>query len=154
MKNARTLVAAGLIVILAGFLFVTLTGNGSGEPATSPTVSASFVDGSASPQAAVTVTPGEGTSGLPTVALSTLPTEAQRTYVLILDDGPYPYPQDDQVFGNREGILPDEPNGWYREYTVPTPGSPDRGARRFVVGEDGVVFYTDDHYDSFREVVR
>ena len=69
------------------------------------------------------------------------------------DGGPYPYRQDDQVFGNREGILPDEDFGWYREYTVETPGSSDRGARRFVVGEDGTFFYTDDHYDSFREVV-
>jgi ribonuclease T1 len=79
--------------------------------------------------------------------------EAQETYVLILDGGPYPYRQDDQVFGNREGLLPQQDYGWYREYTVPTPGSSDRGARRFVVGEDGVFFYTDDHYDSFREVL-
>jgi ribonuclease T1 len=150
VKNARALVAAGVIVILAGFLFVTLTGNGSGEPGPSATVSATFADGPGSPDPAA----GQGDSGLPTVALTTLPAEAQRTYLLILDDGPYPYPQDDQVFGNREGILPAEPNGWYREYTVPTPGSPDRGARRFVVGEDGAVFYTDDHYDSFREVVQ
>ncbi len=95
----------------------------------------------------------EGISGLPTVDIDRLPREAQETYVLILDGGPYPYRQDDQVFGNREGLLPQQDYGWYREYTVPTPGSSDRGARRFVVGEDDVFFYTDDHYDSFREVL-
>ena len=95
----------------------------------------------------------EGVSGLPTIDVDRLPREAQETYILILDGGPYPYRQDDQVFGNREGLLPQQDYGWYREYTVPTPGSSDRGARRFVVGEDGVFFYTDDHYDSFREVV-
>ena len=95
----------------------------------------------------------EGVSGLPTVDVDRLPREAQETYSLILDGGPYPYRQDDQVFGNREGLLPQQDYGWYREYTVPTPGSSDRGARRFVVGEDGVFFYTDDHYDSFREVL-
>ena len=95
----------------------------------------------------------EGVSGLPTVDVDRLPREAQETYILILDGGPYPYRQDDQVFGNREGLLPQQDYGWYRGYTVPTPGSSDRGARRFVVGEDGVFFYTDDHYDSFREVL-
>jgi ribonuclease T1 len=95
----------------------------------------------------------EGVSGLPTIDVDRLPREAQETYILILDGGPYPYRQDDQVFGNREGLLPQQDYGWYREYTVPTPGSSDRGARRFVVGEDGVFFYTDDHYDSFREVL-
>lgn len=89
----------------------------------------------------------EGVSGLPTIDVDRLPREAQETYILILDGGPYPYRQDDQVFGNREGLLPQQDYGWYREYTVPTPGSSDRGARRFVVGEDGVFFYTDDHYD-------
>lgn len=119
--------------------------------------------GSASPTATVTetvtvtagATPAEtqATSGLPTVALSSLPPEAQQTYELIEQGGPYPYRQDDAVFGNRERNLPDEDYGWYREYTVITPGSGDRGARRFVVGEDGTYFYTDDHYNSFSEVI-
>ena len=94
------------------------------------------------------------TSGLPTVALRDLPSEAQQAHRLILDGGPYPYPQDDGVFGNREQNLPGQEYGWYREYTIVTPGSPDRGAQRFVVGQDGVFFYTDDHYDSFREVIQ
>ena len=65
----------------------------------------------------------------------------------------FPYPQDGSVFQNREGLLPDAEPGYYREYTVPTPGSDDRGARRLVVGRDGGIYYTDDHYQSFREVV-
>lgn len=108
--------------------------------------------GTATVESATTTTHAQGVSGLPTVPLSSLPPEAQQTYELILDGGPYPYRQDDQVFGNREGNLPREDYGWYREYTVPTPGSPDRGARRFVVSEDDIFFYTDDHYDSFSEV--
>ncbi|MBE9374411.1 ribonuclease [Saccharopolyspora sp. HNM0983] len=84
------------------------------------------------------------------VDLSALPPEAADTVGLIEQGGPYPYPQDDEVFQNREGILPDCDDGYYREYTVETPGSPDRGARRFVVGEGGEFFYTDDHYESFR----
>ena len=94
-----------------------------------------------------------GTSGLPTVPLSSLPPEAQQAYEVIEQGGPYKYRQDDAVFGNREGNLPDEDYGWYREYTVVTPGSSDRGARRFVVGEDGTYYYTDDHYQSFSEVI-
>ena len=92
-------------------------------------------------------------SDLPTVTLSELPTEAQQTLLLITQDGPFPYDRDGAVFQNREGILPDQPEGFYHEYTVPTPGSEDRGARRIVVGGSSQFFYTDDHYESFREVV-
>jgi ribonuclease T1 len=88
-----------------------------------------------------------------TVALDTLPPEAVDTVELIARGGPYPYRQDDGVFGNREGLLPERPSGTYREYTVETPGSPDRGARRIVVGGGRELYYTDDHYDSFRFVV-
>ena len=92
-------------------------------------------------------------SDLPTVTLDELPPEAIDTLVLIEDGGPYPYDRDDSTFQNREGILPDRPVGHYREYTVETPGSPDRGARRIVSGADGERYWTDDHYDSFAEVV-
>jgi len=155
VRIARALLLAGLGVILTGFLFVSLAGNGSGEPAELATVSASglVVDPEPATSIQQTPAPSEGTSGLPTIALAALPEPARQTYLLILDDGPFPYPQDDQVFGNREGILPEREHGWYREYTVPIPGSSDRGARRFVVGEDGVFFYTDDHYATFHEVV-
>lgn len=92
-------------------------------------------------------------SDLPAVSVNDLPTEAIETLFLIADGGPYPYRQDDGTFQNREGILPDRDQAHYREYTVDTPGSPDRGARRIVSGADGERYYTDDHYDSFREIV-
>lgn len=92
-------------------------------------------------------------SDLPTISIGDLPDEALDTLLLIERGGPYPYRQDDGAFGNREGILPARASGYYREYTVETPGSPDRGARRVVVGADGDQYYTADHYDSFREIV-
>ena len=88
--------------------------------------------------------------GFETVAVSDLPDEAIETLDLIDADGPYPFDQDGGVFQNRERILPREPRGYYHEYTVVTPGSDDRGARRIITGECGERFYTDDHYDSFR----
>ena len=93
-------------------------------------------------------------SGLPFVLYNDLPPEAKETIRLIDNNGPFPFRQDDSTFQNREGILPRQPRDWYREFTVVTPGSRDRGARRIVEGEDGLLFYTDDHYDSFREVIR
>jgi ribonuclease T1 len=87
-----------------------------------------------------------------TIAAEELPPEAQETLRLIADGGPFTYDQDGGTFQNREGILPDEPVGYYVEYTVETPGSTDRGARRLVVGDERYVYYTDDHYDSFRFV--
>jgi ribonuclease T1 len=84
------------------------------------------------------------------VALSELPTEAAETWRLIERGGPYPYPDDDgSVFENREGLLPAEDPGYYREYTVATPGSADRGQRRLVTGAEQELYYTDDHYESF-----
>ena len=81
-----------------------------------------------------------------------LPLEAHDTIALIQRDGPFPHRQDGGVFGNREGQLPRKPRGWYREYTVDTPGLRHRGARRIVTGGDPPRewYYTDDHYDSFR----
>jgi guanyl-specific ribonuclease Sa len=63
-----------------------------------------------------------------------------------------PYEEDGQTFQNREGLLPQQPIGYYSEYTVETPGSPDRGARRLVIGEGGETYYTDDHYASFTQI--
>lgn len=93
-------------------------------------------------------------SGLAWVDLADLPPEASDTVALIEDGGPYPYDQDDGTFGNFEGILPDEPRGYYREYTVETPGSPDRGARRIVSGSQGELYWTADHYQSFDRIRR
>ena len=83
------------------------------------------------------------------MAASALPAEARRTLLLIERGGPYPYARDGSVFGNVERLLPRQPRGWYREYTVPTPGESDRGARRIVAGRDGTRYYTADHYESF-----
>lgn len=83
-----------------------------------------------------------------------LPVEAYQTLQRIQRGGPFTYDRDGSVFQNREGRLPAEPRGYYREFTVPTPGSPDRGARRIVTGGDppGVYYYTDDHYRTFRRI--
>lgn len=88
-----------------------------------------------------------------TVKVSDLPPEARATLDLIENGGPFPFRKDGDVFHNYEGLLPAQRDGYYREYTVVTPGSPDRGARRIVTGRDGERYYTDDHYDSFRLVV-
>ena len=86
------------------------------------------------------------------VAISRLPTEARRTIQAIKKGGPFPYRQDGIIFNNREGRLPYKPRGYYREYTVPTPGARDRGARRIIAGKGGELYYTDDHYNTFRMI--
>jgi ribonuclease T1 len=82
-----------------------------------------------------------------------LPVEARATLQLIRAGGPFPYRQDGRVFSNREKRLAPKARGYYREYTVRTPGARDRGARRIVAGADGDYYYTDDHYRSFRRIV-
>lgn len=84
-----------------------------------------------------------------TSAEQSLPPEVADTLALIESGGPFPYARDGAVFENRERLLPQEERGYWREYTVETPGSDDRGARRVVAGEGGELYYTDDHYDSF-----
>lgn len=93
-----------------------------------------------------------GTSGTCPILPSFLPQEAFETIKLIESDGPFPHRQDGVVFGNRENLLPQQANGYYHEYTVETPGSPDRGARRIITGgtPPTIYYYTDDHYRSFR----
>jgi len=85
-----------------------------------------------------------------TVQADELPFEASTTLRLIESGGPFPYSQDGAIFHNYEGLLPERPDGYYREYTVDTPGSRDRGARRIVAGAGGDRYYTDDHYATFR----
>ncbi|MGP8297912.1 ribonuclease domain-containing protein [Streptomyces inhibens] len=89
------------------------------------------------------------------VCYSKLPSQAHDTLDLIAKGGPYPYPKDGTVFDNREGVLPSQSTGYYHEFTVITPGSPDRGARRIVAGEQqDEDYYTADHYKSFDLVDR
>ena len=86
------------------------------------------------------------------VPYSYLPPEAKYTISLIRKGGPFPYAKDGAIFGNREGILPRQNRGYYREYTVKTPGERNRGARRIIWGKGGEFYYTDDHYNHFRRV--
>ena len=86
------------------------------------------------------------------VSVTDLPDEARRTVALIRHGGALPHPQDGRIFANREHRLPGKPRGYYREYTVETPGLRDRGPRRIVAGRGGELFYTDDHYRSFRRI--
>jgi ribonuclease T1 len=81
-----------------------------------------------------------------------LPQEAIETVALIRQGGPFPYDRDGVTFSNREKLLPARERGWYREYTVRTPGERSRGARRIVAGRDGTLYYSDDHYRSFRRI--
>ncbi len=91
--------------------------------------------------------------GLPTIAVTELPRQAQETLALIKAGGPFPYKRDDIPFNNREKILPKEKRGYYKEFTVKTPGVKSRGARRIVSGADGQFWYTDDHYASFKRIL-
>ena len=88
---------------------------------------------------------------LPEVPAAALPKEARETLALVKRGGPFPYKQDGATFGNFEKRLPIRARGYYHEYTVPTPGARDRGARRIVAG-GGEYYYTDDHYRSFRRI--
>jgi len=87
------------------------------------------------------------------VLLTELPREAHKTLSLIKKDGPFPYHRDGATFGNFERRLPQKERGYYKEYTVPTPGARDRGARRIVAGRKGEFYFTDDHYQTFRRIL-
>jgi len=91
--------------------------------------------------------------GIPTIAAAELPPEARETMRLIARGGPFPYRKDGTIFQNRERLLPLQSAGYYREYTVRTPGAANRGARRIVSGSANELYYTDDHYASFRRIV-
>lgn len=93
------------------------------------------------------------------VSLSSLPPQARQTEQLIHSGGPFPYARDGVVFGNYERRLARRPRGYYHEYTVPTPGARNRGARRIICGgntptEPDACFYTEDHYNSFHRIVK
>ncbi|WEO98593.1 ribonuclease domain-containing protein [Streptomyces sp. FXJ1.172] len=134
---------AGLLAVV---LAVLLAGCSSGPQARSGAGTGSGTEPAASAPA--------WAHGMGTVRESQLPAEARRTLALIDKGGPFPYAKDGVVFGNFEGHLPGRPRGYYHEYTVRTPGSRDRGARRIVTGRGGEIYYTDDHYNSFRAVLR
>lgn len=86
------------------------------------------------------------------IRMAELPPEARETLELIRKGGPFPYAKDGAVFGNREGALPRQKRGYYREYTVKTPHVRNRGARRIIWGAGGEYYYTADHYNTFRRI--
>jgi guanyl-specific ribonuclease Sa len=131
----RPLIPILLVLIAATALWQRESGTGAPEPSQPASATAAQEQ----PPAAV---PGD------------LPAEAVATLALIQQGGPFPYRKDGSVFGNREGHLPAANRGFYREYTVPTPGATDRGARRIITGgtPPQVWYYTDDHYRTFRSI--
>jgi len=156
MNRSRSkLVAFAGLVIAVVVLVVAMVGGGAlTAPSTAPSA----------PSSAQTTTPEPGSvsttraavanpSTLPTINASQLPKEARQTLALIAKGGPYPYGEDDGNFGNFEGLLPKKASGFYREYTVVTPGASNRGARRIIVGKDTAKYYTADHYVSFKFIV-
>jgi ribonuclease T1 len=94
------------------------------------------------------------TTEIESVSIDRLPPEAKQTIYTIERGGSFPYRQDGAIFSNRERRLPIGKYGTYREYTVPTPGARTRGARRIITAPQRIYYYTGDHYQSFRRVVR
>ena len=150
-QRYRWLLLLAAATMLVGWL-VAGGGQGDEDPAGGGG-SISSTSSSSSPDDTTDAT--DAASGLPVVRLAALPPEAGRTVELIDAGGPFPEPDHDGgTFGNREELLPDQPMGYYREYTVPTPGVDHRGARRIVAGDGDELYWTDDHYSSFSRIRR
>lgn len=150
MNNPRSrpalfaLLAATVLVLAWVVLRVGSTSPDAAQPAMRPTRTGPVATSSAATDPA---------SGLLWVAESALPEQAEVTLAHIRAGGPYPYPRNDnKTFRNSERLLPRQGNGYYREYTVKTPGSNDRGARRIITGSPDEKYWTDDHYDSFSRI--
>jgi ribonuclease T1 len=156
VKGQRTIagLVAALLAAALGWWLGTATTDESAPAATATVTVTVTVARAESPAEPAPGTATDPASGLAWIAVAALPAEGRETIELIAAGGPFPYERDGVVFQNREGILPDESRGYYREYTVPTPGSDDRGARRIVRGSGGELYYTEDHYESFRRVQR
>ena len=148
----------GLIIALITAALVWWTQGDGHTPGADPTVSESSSPTVTATQSETENTGGDGgtdpDSGLPIIQVADLPPEAAETLRLIDAGGPFPEDEDGSTFQNREDILPQQDEGYYREYTVPTPGSDDRGARRIVAGSGGELYWTDDHYSSFSRIAR
>lgn len=164
MSLPRSLTALALLLGLA--LPLSACGGGATTSDQRPASTTAPVGGTDAAPGATTGSTGQGTAGdgasrvprgaegLGAIAAGDLPPEGQATLQLIAAGGPFPYRQDGVTFQNRERILPVRSGGYYREYTVRTPGSPTRGARRIVVGRQPIErYYTADHYASFRLIV-
>lgn len=151
-----------LLLLAAVLLVAWLVVDGAGQSDSDPTgADATSASPSSSLDDTSTTTPssqsggGSATdpeSGLPIIGVAQLPREAERVLSLIVQGGPFDEDEDGSTFENREDLLPEQPRGYYREYTVPTPGSADRGARRIVGGDGGELYWTADHYRSFSRI--
>jgi ribonuclease T1 len=165
MKVQRLTALLALLLGLAVLAFVLAgvpgtgtapSGAGTASPdPTGPTASSTAQPRTAEPAAPAPAAPPAlaNQAGLAEVKASELPAEARQTLALIARGGPYPYSRDNATFGNFERILPRKSSGYYKEYTVRTPGESDRGARRIVAGNAGDKYYTPDHYNSFRFII-
>ncbi|WP_245750157.1 ribonuclease domain-containing protein [Nocardioides terrae] len=152
--SRRTLSTIGsvvaVLVVLAAVAWTRGTDDGgtSGSAGPPSYAGTSTADGQASGQT-------DPDSGLRWIDEQDLPVEARTTLDLIDAGGPFPYPgKDGSTFGNFERLLPQQQRGYYEEYTVPTPGSRDRGARRIITGDGGEYYWTADHYEHFDRIRR
>ena len=153
LKHTMLLLLAGLI--LSGCAMARTSVPATPQPTRAVAVTVAVRptrSGAATPRRTATPEPARARDGLATIGGSKLPPEARDTLKLIEQGGPFPFDQDGAIFQNREGLLPRQARGYYHEYTVITPGEGDRGARRIVTGQRGELYYTDDHYDSFKRV--
>jgi ribonuclease T1 len=141
LLRRRPLLALLLLILLLtlGYTARAFDHGGSGSPAPPPTGVSQPASGHANDSG--------GANGL--TPLSALPAQARQTVSLIQRGGPFPYRSDGIIFNNSERHLPIKPRGYYHEYTVVTPGSPDRGERRIITGGSGEFYYTADHYNTF-----
>lgn len=146
----RRIVVPVVILAVAVIGFLATRGGGPGADTVTAPSSASSSRTTAGPASGAHVT---NPSGLAEVKASQLPKEARDTLALIVKGGPYPYDRDGVVYSNFEKVLPLKSSAYYHEYTVVTPGSSDRGARRIVAGQQSEKYYTDDHYASFRFIL-
>jgi ribonuclease T1 len=139
------LAAAYLVIGLANgsISLPDLTSSPAATPQSTQSPSSTSSSSTSGTSSSIQVGPGE-------ISVNDLPPEGRTTLKLIKAGGPFPYSKDDTVFSNYEGLLPKKSSGYYHEYTVITPGSSDRGARRIVAGQNGEYYYTSDHYRSFK----
>jgi ribonuclease T1 len=154
VTNPRPLLGLAVALVAAGALWWTQSGDGTSTTAHEPGAGSSQ---GVTTSGGTTATSGgdlDPASGLRWVDVGDLPPEAGDTLELIDAGGPFRHDEDGGTFGNFEGVLPDRERGYYREYTVETPGSSDRGARRIVTGDAGEYYWTEDHYQSFERIAR
>ena len=147
VPSSPSAIVSGSAALLFGAMLLGVTGCGSSAAANARPVST--VTGGADAGAACSASSASRPSGMMVLTPDQLPLEAVTTLRLIAAGGPYPYAQDNMIFGNYGGTLPRERRGYYREFTVRTPGASTRGTLRVVVGSGGEDYYTADHYASF-----